>query len=191
LWHQVNNADVLTPAFRSVWLRPLEAGTIKIMSNCVPFPENRDRNALVLELWSKGLSFGRIAADLAVSRNIVAGVVSRAQRRGRAVKRITRERKPMAPRPRMAAERARAMAVARWAARVLPPLPVLPAPAAPAPALPHPVLSLPSGTELTWHSPRGCTFIVNGDTCAPAWCNAPAVPRLSWCAFHLEVVASR
>lgn len=41
-------------------------------------PSNTDRNAKILGLWSQSMTYGQIADHLGVTRNVVAGVVTRA-----------------------------------------------------------------------------------------------------------------
>ena len=40
-------------------------------------PKNRERNSEILRLYGEGLSYGAIAVRMGVSRNVIAGVVSR------------------------------------------------------------------------------------------------------------------
>ncbi len=39
--------------------------------------DNSQRNAAILRMWRDGQTYGQIAKELAVSRNTVAGVISR------------------------------------------------------------------------------------------------------------------
>jgi hypothetical protein len=160
------------------------------MSDAPQFVQNHVRNSNILELWEKGFSFGRIVNATGLRRNQIAGVVCRAQKRNLVHRRgppcVHNHHGNGGNSRKIGTEQAKAMAAIRWAARPAPP-----PPAVPAPPLPHLMLELPSGAQRQWHSSRGCAYMTNETPADPAWCNAPAVDRLSWCAFHLGKVAQR
>ena len=123
------------------------------MTDAPQFTQNHARNSEILELWEKGLSFGRIVDAVKLSRNTVAGVVTRAQKHGQVHRRgppcVHNHHGNGGNTRKLGTDRAKAMAQIRWAAR-----PVPPPPAIAEPALPYLMLALPSGAARQWQAAR-------------------------------------